>query len=390
MAWFRERFSSSAEAEERRLTHEKMRIAIIGTRGLPPRYGGAETMAEELGKRFAQAGHEVVVYCRYHNLEKGEKPPSEYKGIRLVHLPSINTKVLDSLTHSFLACWHIGFFNTADRVYVFHPGHAYLLPILWLFRKKYMVGIDGADWTRKKWNPLSRLFLRVAVHLSNMWSREMMTDNPIMQEWFRKTYGKELHLLPIGAPTVEAQVGTEELDKQGLSPGGYYLFVGRLIPEKGVHYLLEAYGRVKTDKPLVIVGGSEYTTDYVRKLRSREDPRVRFTGYIYGRRFRQLIANCYVYVQPSEVEGTSPVLLTAMSYGRCVVVNGIPENLCTIGEAGISFKINDADDLARKLQDLEDHPEEVKACGERVRERVLKDFNWDKIAEDTLKVFEDL
>lgn len=367
-----------------------LRIAIIGVRGLPPRYGGAETMAEELGRRFVRAGHEVVVYCRHHNLDKGERPLREYKGMRLVHLPSVNTKVLDTLTHSFLACWHVGLFNTADKVYVFHPGHGYLLPILMLFGKKYMVGVDGADWTRKKWNLPSRAFLRIAVHLSNMWSKEMMTDNPVMRDWFRKAYGRELHVLPQGANAVELEEGAVELEKHGLAPGGYYLFVGRLIPEKGVHYLLEAFRRVRTDKPLVIVGGSEYTNDYVEGLHAASGERVRFLGYIYGEGFRQLMQHCYVYIQPSEVEGLSPVLLTAMSYGKCVVVNGIPENLYAIGDAGLSFEKNDVGELASTLQRLEEHPEEVEAAGKRVRDRVRKHFNWDNIAEDTLAIFEKL
>ncbi|UCF05275.1 MAG: glycosyltransferase [bacterium] len=365
-----------------------MRIAIIGVRGLPPRYGGAETMAEELGKRFVKAGHEVVVYCRYHNLHKGESPPNEYEGIKLYHLPSLNTKVLDTLTHSFLACWHIGLKNTADIVYVFHPGHGYLLPILMLFGKRYMVGVDGADWTRKKWNLFSRIFLRCAVHLSAVWSKEMMTDNPSMQAWFRQHYNKELHLLPLGANVLEPPSSTGELEKHGLTPGGYYLFIGRLIPEKGIHYLIEAFERVRTDRPLIIVGGSEYTTDYVRKLHATKDERIQFLGYIYGEGFHQLISNCYVYIQPSEVEGTSPVLLTAMSYGRCVLVNSIPENLFSIGDAGLSYRINDTGDMARKLQHLEEHPEEVEACGKRVLEHVCDRFNWDRIAEDTLRVFE--
>lgn len=366
-----------------------MRIAIIGIRGLPPRYGGSETMAEEVGSRLARNGHEVVAYCRYHNLKKGEKAPRTYKGIRLVHLPSINTKNLDTLTHSFLSVWHIGFRNTADVVFVLNPGHACLLPILKLFGKKYIVQIDGMDWTRKKWNPVVRLLFRLSMGLVNVFTKEILTDNPTMLDWYKKTFKKDIHILPHGA-NIGPREGTEELEKYDLKPEGYFLFVGRLIPEKGVHYLVEAYKKVRTEKPLVIVGGSEYTTDYVKRLQSNGNSRIRFLGYIYGEGFKQLISNCYAYVQPSEVEGTSPVLLTAMGYGKCVLVNGIPENLYTIGDAGFSFKMNDVGDLTRKLQELEETPEKVKACEYNVRKRVMEHFDWEKVAQETLQLFEKL
>jgi glycosyltransferase involved in cell wall biosynthesis len=366
-----------------------MRIAIIGIRGLPPRYGGSETMAEEVGKRLVRAGHEVVVYSRYHNLLKGEKPLKEFKGIRLIHLPSINTKNLDTLTHSILAFWHCGLRNTADAVFIMNPGHACLLPILMLFRKRFIVQVDGMDWTRKKWNLLVRMLFRMSMNLVNLWSKEVLTDNPAMLDWYKDTYHKEINILPHGANVAESE-GTAELEKHGLKPKDYYLFVGRLIPEKGVHYLIDAYKKVTTEKPLVIVGGSEYTTDYVKRLKTNGNHRIRFLGYIYGEGFRQLISNCYVYVQPSEVEGTSPVLLTAMGYGQCVLVNGIPENLYTIGDAGFSFSKNDVDDLARRLQELDTDPDAVTACGERVRNRVLEHFNWYRIAAETLKLFERL
>ncbi len=366
-----------------------MRIAIIGIRGLPPRYGGSETMVEELGNRLARAGHEVIAYCRHHNINDGEEFHDLYKGIRLIHLPSINTKNLDTITHSFLACWHIGLRNTADVVFILNPGHAVLLPILKLFGKKYLVQIDGMDWTRKKWNPLVQRMFRWSMNLVNRWSKEVLTDNPTMLDWYRNTYHRDIHILPHGANAPERE-GTEELARHGLEPNRYYLFVGRLIPEKGIHYLIDAYCSVETDKPLVIVGGSEYTTQYVQKLHECGDDRVRFLGYIYGKGSRQLISNCYVYVQPSEVEGTSPVLLTAMGYGKCVVVNGIPENLYTIGDAGIPFDMNSADDLARKLQMLDEKPEMVASYGERARARVIEHFNWDRITEDTLEIFKKL
>ena len=366
-----------------------MRIAIIGIRGLPPRYGGSETMVEELGSRLAAAGHEVIAYCRYHNAKDSEELHSSYRGIRLIHLPSINTKNLDTITHSFLACWHIGLRNTADVVFVLNPGHAVLLPILKLFGKKFLVQIDGMDWTRKKWNPRVRRMFRWSMNLVNHWSKEVLTDNPTMLDWYRKTYHREIHILPHGANTPERE-GTAELAKHGLEPNGYYLFIGRLIPEKGVHYLIDAYCNVDTQKPLVIVGGSEYTTEYVHRLQECGDDRVRFLGYIYGEGSRQLISNCYVYVQPSEVEGTSPVLLTAMGYGKCVVVNGIPENLYTIGDAGLHFDMNSVDDLAEKIQMLDGKPELVASYGERARSRVIEHFNWDRIAEDTLEIFKSL
>jgi glycosyltransferase involved in cell wall biosynthesis len=353
-----------------------MRIALLGTRGVPANYGGSETAAEEIYSRLAARGHDVVVYCRKHKVDPAQK---WYRGIRTVVLPSIDTKALDTISHSLLSILDVVAHNRADIVHFHGIGNAILFPILECFGKRVVVGVDGMDWKRNKWNWLERRYLRLSLNMAVGWSDAVYVDSLSAQRFCKEFYGREFPLISYGAQ-VRSVSTTTALVNYGLEREKYVLFVGRLIPEKGVHHLIRAFENIETEYRLVIVGDNPYNPKYVASLKSTRDPRISFVGYVYGDGFWELCSNCYLYVQPSEVEGTSPVLLSAMGCGRCVVVNGIQENLDVIGDAGIAFLPNDAQDLARILEELFHQPERVHALGESARQRVSELFSWDNVA----------
>jgi len=360
-----------------------LHIAIMGTRGLPPRYGGRETAADEIGRRLASRGHDVLVYSRRSNSEMPR--PSEHRGIRLVHLPSVRTKSLDTPTHVALSVAHLIFREKASVVLLSGSGTAFAIPFLRLFGRKSVLWVDGKAWTRGKWGRLARGFLRRSAEYGVRASDAMVTDTPPAHEFYLKEMGRDTTYIPYGANAAPAS-GTGALDRLGLTPGRYVLFVGRLIPEKGVHYLIEAFEKLPTDHRLVIVGEDPYEHDYVQSLKSTQDERIQFPGYVFGEGFHQLMRHCRVYVQPSDVEGTSPVLLTAMAQGRPVVVNGIPENRATIGDAGLWFPPGDVEALRAILADvLEDEPR-LAELGRQAADRARAHFDWERITDS----FEDL
>jgi len=362
----------------------RLRIAIVGIRGLPPLYGGGETASDELARRLVSRGHDVLVYCRVHN--SAPPRPRAYHGIRLCHLPSLHTKNLDTPTHIILSVLHLVFRERVDVVLLSGVGTWFVIPWLHLFGKKTVMWADGKDWERGKWGRFAKNYLKWSARESVKHSDAIVTDTKIAHEMYRDELGRETDYIPYGA-NIEPVDGNDELKRWGLSTEEYLLFVGRLIPEKGVHYLIEAFERLDTSRQLVIVGDNPYNPAYVDSLKRTSDSRILFTGYVFGEGFKQLMRNCLLYVQPSDVEGTSPVLLTAMGYARPVVVNGIPENLATVGQAGISFRPGDVDDLERILRDLIVDAGRLSELGQLSEARVRAHYDWDHIAEQFEQVF---
>lgn len=367
--------------------HDPVPVAIIGIRGLPPLYGGGETASDELGRRLVERGHEVVVYCRNHNTD--EPRPTHYHGMRLVHLPSIHTKNLDTPSHIVLCLWHLVFRERARVCLLSGVGTSFIIPLLRLFGRRTVIWADGQDWKRGKWGTFARWYLKASAKLGCMVSNGIVTDTTIAHEFYRTELGRETTYIPYGANIEDIEDQTE-LAKWGVEPGKYLLFVGRLIPEKGVHYLIEAFEKLRTDYRLLIVGDSPYTPDYVERLKSTKDPRIGFTGYLFGDGFKQLMKHCRVYVQPSDVEGTSPVLLTAMGYGRPVVVNGIPENRATVGEAGLAFEPGDVAGLRDILASILDDEARLAELSARSEERVRTHYSWERITDEFQQLFDDL
>jgi len=363
-------------------SEKKLKIAIVGTRGIPARYGGFETCVDEVSRRLAERGHHVSVYCRKSNYNYTEK---NYRGVRLVVLPSVKSKSLETISHSFLSAFHL-MLSRWDVVHVYGLGNAIFLVLLKLFRYHTVISVDGLEQNRKKWGTFAKMWFRFSEFLVRNFADKVVADSNVIRKYYQEKHSVESVFIPYGAYVDVAKNG-DRLNEPALKRGEYLLFVGRLAPEKGVHYLIKAFTDVKTDKKLVIVGDDPYNRKYVESLKQNDDNRVVFLGYVYGDRYTDLCKNSYVYVQPSELEGTSPALLAAMGYGCCVVVNGIDENIETIGDAGISYRKNDVEDLTNTLQHLIDNPQIVERYRKQAGERIQSFYNWDRISIDIQDLF---
>jgi len=364
----------------------RLRLAFMGMRGLPadlPKAGGGERETEAKTTRLASRGHQVTVYCRWHY---NRLPATPYQGIHLISLPSIPNKNLDTVSHTLLATLHAWLKNTADILSYHGMGNGLFVPLAKLLGKKTVVYMDGIDWVRPKWGRLARIALKIAAGVSLRWADAVYVDNRVSQDQFNELFHKSPAVITLAADLWE-DPGSDRLASFGLSPGDYILFVGLLKPDKGVHILIEAYEKLKTQLPLVIVGDSPDRVDYVHKLKSTPDTRVKFLGYVYGHDARQLFSNCQIYVQPSLMEGNSPALMSAMACGRCVVVSDIEQNLETLGGAGRSFQSENAESLRLVLEDLIANPKQAEKLGVEAQNRIREVYNWDKVVTDLEKLY---
>lgn len=365
-----------------------MKIAILGTRGIPANYSGFETSVEETAWRLVERGHEVTVYCRKNIINHSGQI---YRGIRLVKLPSIRSKHLDTPSHTTLSVLHVITRSyRPDVIQMYGVGNALWLIPLRLSGIRLVSVVDGLDWKRKKWKKFASLFLKISQYFAVWLSDEYVVDSRVVIEFYAKLFNKKPTYIPYGANIPIQVLDTNLIWEFGLAPNKYILFVGRLVPEKGVQYLIHAFELVQTDMNLVIVGDNVHDKQYVNKLKSTNDPRIRFLGFVYGDGYKQLNSYAYVYVQPSELEGTSPALLGAMGFGNCVLVSDIPENCETIGDAGVTFHRNNEKDLAAELQKLIDNPERVMHFKNLAQTRVKLHYNWNKITDEYERIFHQL
>ena len=356
------------------------RLAFIGLRGLPadlPKAGGGEREAEAKTTRLAARGHHVTVYCRWHY---NRHPQSPWRGVHLVSLPSLNTKELDTLTHSLLACLHVLLRNTADIVSFQGMGNALYAPLLKLAGKKVVVFMDGIDWERPKWGRLARLALKLGASLGFRWADAVCVDNAATQRGFERIFGRRAELITLAAD-IWPEPGHDLLAGYGLQPECYILFVGLLRPDKGVHLLLEAYQGLDTDIPLVIIGDDPDHGEYAHKLKQAAGPRLLFPGYAYGQAARQLFANCLLYVQPSLMEGNSPALMSAMACARCVIASDIEQNQETVGAAGLTFHSGDPASLRAVLAEALASPDRLRELGRAARQRIDSVYNWERVVD---------
>jgi glycosyltransferase involved in cell wall biosynthesis len=357
----------------------RLRIAMLGMRGVPANYGGLETVAEEVGARMADRGHDVTVYCR-----TGHGPAAllSHRGMERVVLPSFRQKHLDTPVHTTVSSMH-ALLHRSDVVHVFGVGNAPWLPVLRLAGKGTVISVDGMDWRRRKWGRLPRWLLERSSQFAIRASGACITDSREVARYYRETYGREPHYIAHGVDARSVE-GTAALDTYGLRARGYVLFVGRVTPEKGVHHLLDAFRGLPSDMQCVIVGDGSGDRAYWRRLEERAaaDPRIRLLGPIYGDATRELFAHAYAYVQPSEVEGTALSLVEAMGFGNCVIVSNIAENLETVGDAGLSF------DIARPVESLRQRLCEVFASQPLVEDRraaslayARREYSWTNVAD---------
>jgi len=356
-----------------------MQIAMLGIRGVPANFGGSETAVEEIGSRLVERGHQVTVYCRRHkDTLLGTR---SYKGMRRIVLPSINTLNLDLMSHSFLSLLQMAR-ERFDVVHMHGVGNALLLPLFKATGRgaRSLVIVDGPDWQRPKWGRMARLAFRASFPMAVRWADGVISDNVQVQELFRTRYGRETPLVGYGADLVRpTELAT--IKKYGLQPNGYVLQVGALVPDKGVHVLVQAYEKLATELPLVIVGDTPYLSAYKAQVRSTRDPRIHFLGYVYGQEYRELLANCRLYIHPLLVDGTSPALLQAMAYGCCIVASDLPEIEGSLADTGLRFTTGSAEALSQKITEALACPEQMADLGQKARQRIVDYFNWDRVTD---------
>ena len=360
-----------------------LRIAVVGSRGIPTAYSGIETSLAELCPRLADRGHHVVVYCR-----KSYGLPGCYRGVKLVSLPSLGTKHLDTISHVFLSVAHLLAREAVDIVHFHAIGPTLLSWIPRLGNKKVIATVHGEDWRREKWGRGAKSVLRLGEVASARIPHRTIVVSRTLERHYRESYGISVDYIPNGIAIRSPRLPQQITSAYGLRGGDYILFAGRLVPEKGCHYLVEAFQRLGGDLKLVVAGKGSHTDRYVETLTRQASSAVLFTGHVSGVILEELYSNALLFVLPSTVEGLSLSLLEAMAFGRCVVSSDIPENREIIGDAGFVFKNGDPGDLERILRGIIGQPELLRGLGQRARELVLKKYDWDEITRATEAVYQ--
>lgn len=373
-----------------------MKIALIGSRGIPARYSGFEQFYEQFAVRLAERGHEVTVYNRSHFIKDVKK---EYKGVRIVSLPSIPTKHLDTITHTALSSLH-ALFQGYDIVYYCIVGNS---PLVWIPRMvgaKTLINVDGEDWAREKWSGFAVKYQKWCEKIACICSNVVVADAMGILTRYKRLYNHDAIFVPYGAnirtdlrlkplaisnqslaedPSAQSLVPSA-LKKYNLRPEEYIFYVGRFVPENAIDLLIRSFKKLQTDKKLVIVGDAPYADEFKKSLHelAADDDRIIFTGYAFGDDYAQLSANAYIYVQPAGIDGTRPALLDQMGFGNCVLVRNSTVNMEVIGDCGCFFdKGRLEDSLAEVMQDLVEHPKKVDEYRGKVTSRIENYYNWE-------------
>ncbi len=364
---------------------DSLNIALLGTRGVPANYSGFETCVEQLGRRLVQRGHLVTVYCRSHHITY---EGTRYKGIRLVKLPTVANKYLDTIIHSFISSLH-ALSQRYDVALYFIAGNS---PATWIPRAvgtQTILNVDGLDWKREKWPAAARKYIQLAEYLATKLPSAFITDSRVVQDYYRDRYGSHPPYIPYGSEVDSLPPG-ETMEHLGLEPQRYVLFVGRLVPENCAHHLVEAFQGLDTDYKCAIVGDAAYAKEYISSLKAtaQDDARVVFTGYVFGKGYHELGSNAYLFVEASGVGGTHPALVEAMAFGNCVIAYDTPENLETIGDAGFAYdgQVGGAS-LRQVLQRLLSEPALVAEYSERARVRARTHYSWEAVTDAYEKIF---
>ena len=372
---------------------EKLNIAMFGQKRIPSREGGVEIVVEELCSRMVAQGHNVTCYDRGgHHVSGSEydsKRLKEYKGIKLKTVPTIEKKGLAAVSSSFFAALCCAF-GKYDVVHIHAEGPAFFTWLPKLFSKKVIVTIHGLDWQREKWKSgFGAKFIHHGEKNAVKYADEIIVLSKGVQDYFEKIYGRKTVFIPNGVSNHIERKPQIIKNKFGLDKDEYILFLGRLVPEKGIKYLIEAFKQVDTEKKLVIAGGSSDTSEFENEMKelAKEDKRIIFTGFVQGQELEELYSNAYVYALPSDLEGMPLSLLEAMSYGNCCLVSDIPECAEVVEDKALIFKKADVKDLQSKLQDACDHSEKVDAHKKQAADFICSKYNWDEIVQATLKLY---
>jgi glycosyltransferase involved in cell wall biosynthesis len=364
-----------------------MKIAMIGQKGIPSRAGGIEIHVEELSKRLVSLGYEVEVYCRKGLCDKVFED-NKYCGISIKYTPSIRLKHLEAITHTLTSTIR-ALFSHSDIFHYHALGPSALAFLPRLFGKKVVCTVHGLDWQRKKWGSLAKKFLLFGEYCTARLAHKTINVSKNAVSYYKDKYNADTFYIPNGIERPDPVNPGIIKEKYGLDRDSYILYLGRLVPEKGIHYLIDAYKSINTEKKLVIAGGTSHTNEYGKELQCKAAgcKNIILTGFVRDQELAELYSNAYFYVLPSEVEGLPISLLEAMSYGNCCLVSDIPENTDVIGSMGYSFANADAADLARKLSMLLRDGNKVLKVRQFSADYILNKYNWDEIALKTDQIY---
>ena len=382
--------------KENRSIKDRLRIAMIGHKRIPSREGGIEIVVEELAVRMAALGHRVDVYNRYGHHVSGKKYEQEYgwkgrkfyKGVRVYIVPTFKASSLNAIVYSFFATVR-ALFGRYDVLHYHAEGPCAMLWLPKLFHKKIVVTVHGLDWQRAKWGNFASYVIKFGEKMAAKYADEVIVLSDNVQKYFADTYNRQVTYIPNGIkrPTLrDAQLITE---KYGLVKDSYILFLGRIVPEKGLHYLIEAFLKLDTDKKLVITGGNSQAVEYMSRIHrmAAQDDRIIMTDFVQGQMLEELYTNAYAYILPSDVEGMALSLLEAMSYGNCCLVSDICENTEVVEDKALVFHKSDVKDLRKKLKYMLDHPETVQSYAEQSSDFICGKYSWDEIVDETIRLY---
>ena len=368
----------------------RLRVALIGSRGIPGRYGGYETLFAELAPRLVGRGFDVTVYCRTSPPRPGDRVGghssgrrplrrARYRGAHLVHLPTLRTKHLDTPVHTLLSCLHATG-QRFDAALVVNSANALFLPLLSVAGTPTLLNVDGIEKRRAKWGAFGRAVFAISERLACVLPDCLVTDAEVIRAHYLARYSAPSAIVTYGVdarPLWQSGV----LRRLGIEKRGYFLYVSRFEPENNPHRVIDGFARVGGEVPLVMVGGAPYANDFITSFRPAADPRVRFPGPIYGRGYRQLLSHALVYIHATEVGGTHPALVEAMGYGNCLVVNDTPENREVAGDAALYFRAEAPETLAAQLEMLRADPQQALRRGRAAAARAAQRFNWETVAD---------
>ena len=369
-------------------------IAMLGHKRIPSREGGIEIVVEELAVRMAARGYRVPCYNRSGHHVSGKefdtRRGGEYRGVRLKTAAAINRKGLAAVPSSFFASLAAAV-GPYDVVHIHAEGPAAFCWLPRLMGKRVVVTVHGLDWQRAKWKGgLGARYIHLGEKMAVRFAHEIIVLNRAAQQYFKDSYGRETRLIPNGVSRAEYAAPDRIREVFGLEKDAYLLFLGRMVPEKGIHYLIEAFRGVQTDRKLVVAGGASDSEAYIDRLKEQAggDSRIVFTGFVQKELLRELYSNAYVYVLPSDLEGMPLSLLEALSYGCCCVTSDIPECVDVTGEHGVAFQKGSAVDLRVKLQELCDDVGQVYRRREGAADYVCRRHRWDEVVDRTLELYQ--
>lgn len=349
----------------------------MGTRGIPARYGGFETFAEQLGVRLAARGWDVSVYGRRGFFQC--VPGAEYHGVKLRFAPTIFHKYLETPLHALFSFIDL-LRHRVDLVLLCNAANSPFAFIPRLLGIPLAINVDGIERNRSKWSSIGKLWYLIGERCSTWFASRIIADAEVIADYYRERFGADPAVIAYGAEPLLVPPG-EILNRFGLTPGRYLLYVSRFEPENNALGVVEAYRGVHTDLPLVMVGDAPYAREYIARVKGAADSRVIFTGFQFGAAYHELRSHCYAYIQATEVGGTHPALVEAMAWGNCIIANRVPEHEEVLADAGEYYQKNNFDECRRVLQSLLDNPRRAEELRAAAKLRAQERYSWNAVVD---------